>query len=142
MPEQRAIPLKMLDGTLRQAAAVGNNAAWNCPCERNTLLVGSLRIARRVTCPDCGVRYTVISDDPAGPPSGRAIGVEQIPEETRSVTCLRREPPEPTKQDNYIRFLDPNRGTRALVFVPAEWFPNGVEERVTLTFSGSKKAVR
>ena len=51
-----------------------------------------------------------------------------------TVDCVLHDP-EPTKQDNYIRYRDPTLPNRNLVFVPVEWFggrkPDG---RLTLTF--------
>ena len=41
----------------------------------------------------------------------------------------------PTAQDNYIRYYDPGRYNRNLVFVPQEWFGDGPpNEMLTLTF--------
>jgi len=64
MVDQRDIELRMLDGSVLRAAAVGNNAAWNCPCNYPTPLVGSLVIAATVECPGCERSYRVLSDDP------------------------------------------------------------------------------
>ena len=67
----------MLDESVVGAGAVGNNAAWNCPCGHPVPLVGSLVIAVTVDCPTCESRYRVVSDAPAGPPVGCAVAVEQ-----------------------------------------------------------------
>jgi hypothetical protein len=69
MPQdQRQIPLRLANGEQRQAAAVGNNAAWVCVCGRVLPLLGrsgSVKGAAentRVDCPDCQRHYFVVPD--------------------------------------------------------------------------------
>ena len=58
----REIKLRCRDGTTIEAAALGNNAAWICPCgDRETPLLGSLgrRQWIEMKCQSCGRRYSV-----------------------------------------------------------------------------------
>ena len=57
------------------ASAVGNNAAWNCRCDRETPLIGSTMILPEVSC-RCGRKYRVVAEKGRGTP---AIRVEELP---------------------------------------------------------------
>lgn len=78
MPAQREIPLYALDGKVLDAGGIGNNAAWLCLCGRSRPLVGSLRIAREVGCPDCSRSYILISTDPDNPAAGRVARIKEV----------------------------------------------------------------
>ena len=71
----RQIKLHRISGDEEDGAALGNNAAWNCSCDRTAPLLGSLRIrSGEVACPTCGQRYIVVAE------SRRASGVREVPE--------------------------------------------------------------
>jgi hypothetical protein len=72
----REIRLHCRDGTTVEAAALGNNAAWICPCDRDTPLLGSLgrRQWIEMKCPSCGRRYSVTRA-----PRGLAGDVKELP---------------------------------------------------------------
>jgi len=86
MAEQREILLFRLNGSIGEASGVGNNAAWMCVCKRIRPLVGSLRIAREVDCPDCSRRYQLVSTNAENPAAGR---VAKIKEADSNQTLLR-----------------------------------------------------
>ena len=74
----RDVVLRRCDGSEETAAALGNNAAWNCSCGRAAPLLGSLMIrSGEVACPDCDARYVVVAD------GTRASAVREIPRRAR-----------------------------------------------------------
>ena len=84
MPQTlRNIPLQLKDGAAREAVAVGNNAAWLCPCGRPLPLLGRTHdrpgeapANYRVVCPSCNRQYII---DPADEsPQGRAVQVREL----------------------------------------------------------------
>lgn len=84
MPQYlRNIPLQLRDGPAQEAVAVGNNAAWLCPCGRRLPLLGRTHGSPgeapanfRVACPDCKREYIIDPADDA--PQGRAVQVREI----------------------------------------------------------------
>jgi len=79
MPGQREITLHPVNRkSLAVGTGIGNNAAWPCPCGRERPLIGSLRIAREVDCPDCSRRYRLVSTDADNPAAGRVIRIDEI----------------------------------------------------------------
>lgn len=77
------IPLQLREGPAREAVAVGNNAAWLCPCGRNLPLLGRTHGSPseapanyRVVCPSCNRQYIV--DPAADAPQGRAMQVREL----------------------------------------------------------------
>lgn len=84
MPQTlRNIPLQLSDGPACEAVAVGNNAAWLCPCGRPLPLLGRTHdrpgeapANYRVVCPGCNRQYII---DPADDsPQGRAVQVREL----------------------------------------------------------------
>lgn len=67
--QQHTVRLVLNDGSQREAAATGNNAAWLCVCGRKLPLVGRTghkghsANAFRVICPDCSRQYHVVPED-------------------------------------------------------------------------------
>ena len=67
--QQHTVRLVLSDGSEREAAATGNNAAWLCVCGRKLPLVGRTgrkahsADAFRVICPDCSRQYHVVPED-------------------------------------------------------------------------------
>ncbi len=80
----RNIPLQLRDGPAREAVAVGNNAAWLCPCGRSLPLLGRTHdrpgeapANYRVVCPSCNRQYII--DPPEDAPQARAMQVRELP---------------------------------------------------------------
>jgi len=67
------IDVRCFDGSVIKANAIGNNAAWLCPCGYVLPLIASLRIAREVSCPPCHRRYRLEPDN-----ENRAGSVREI----------------------------------------------------------------
>ena len=72
-PQFVPIPLRFTDSSITEANAIGNNAAWMCPCGYALPLIASLVIAREVACPKCDSKYRVVADA-----NNRASKVEQF----------------------------------------------------------------
>lgn len=68
------IPVHLLDGTIRNARAEGNNASWICECGEPLPLIGRCYYQFNDTCytvcPECGRRYRVLGVR-SSPTSGR-----------------------------------------------------------------------
>lgn len=79
--EQRVVPLIFLQDNIGEAVATGNNAAWNCKCERKLPLLGrSGKVSGAtsgylVICPNCDHRYYVM---PEGKDQGRVLHVKEV----------------------------------------------------------------
>ena len=79
--EQRAIPLRFLDGSTGEAVCTGNNAAWHCVCSSQALLIGRSGLEGgvtenfRVDCPRCLKSYFVV---PEAHSQSRAARVEEV----------------------------------------------------------------
>jgi hypothetical protein len=67
------IDVRLSDSSVIKANAIGNNAAWNCPCGYALPLLASLRIAPEVSCPTCRRRYRLLRDN-----ENRAGSVQQV----------------------------------------------------------------
>ena len=84
MPQiMRSIPLQLRDGPARGAVAVGNNAAWLCPCGHLMPLLGRTHDSPGeapanycVICHGCGRAYVVDPEDET--PHGRAVQVREV----------------------------------------------------------------
>jgi len=67
--KQSMVNLILLGGRQRKATATGNNASWQCECDRTLPLIGRTgRISGcsegfRVECPDCKRQYFVVPVD-------------------------------------------------------------------------------
>ena len=85
MAKARTIELRLGNGRTRSASALGNNAAWNCCCDRDTPMIGSLWIAREVSC-HCGRRYRVVADKE----TGKQVDAVEETTVTDRVTHVRR----------------------------------------------------
>lgn len=72
MAEEYRVPLHRI----AEAAAVGNNVAWNCACERRLPLIGSTMIANDVICNACNRRYHLV---PVNGKGSRVAKVEEVP---------------------------------------------------------------
>ena len=81
MATQEEIVLHMLDGSTLPAVRTGNNASWNCPCDRLIPLIAALVFGGRgsVTCPDCDKHYQVIGNriNDNGEQTGVPVRVEE-----------------------------------------------------------------
>jgi hypothetical protein len=75
MAEFRVIDLRLSDSSVGKATALGNNAAWLCPCGYTLPLIASLTIAKQVSCPNpkCGRRYRLQKDA-----ENRAAAVQEV----------------------------------------------------------------
>jgi len=77
---QRIVSVHLLDGSLKDATATGNNAAWLCCCGRPTPLLGrtgKMTVSQGyiVTCPHCERFYFVVPD---GRDCGKVLKVEEL----------------------------------------------------------------
>lgn len=67
--KQREVDLVFFDNKKRKAIATGNNAAWQCECDRELPLVGCSGSKKgpsagsAVECPSCKRRYFVVPED-------------------------------------------------------------------------------
>jgi hypothetical protein len=60
----RSLGVRMLDGTAATARATGNNAAWICPCGKETMPLIATWFPKQseTVCPTCGRRYRFDKD--------------------------------------------------------------------------------
>lgn len=67
MQKQHEIMIHYLDGSQGVCISTGNNAAWNCKCERELPLIGysdeigSKRESSKIECPNCKRIYRVVA---------------------------------------------------------------------------------
>jgi hypothetical protein len=81
MSQERRIISVLLRGSVTDAIATGNNAAWHCPCDAKPLLIGRTGDIKgpsektKVQCPSCKRMYFVV---PNGKSQGSAKEVREL----------------------------------------------------------------
>ncbi len=75
MQKQKDIEVRMLDRSVRDGVATGNNAAWLCVCGREKPLIGRSFQNQGVQCPNCNKIYQISPEN--GKDQGRVDYVQE-----------------------------------------------------------------
>ena len=84
MSALRIVNLVKLNGDATDAAALGNNAAWCCSCDRVAPLLASVYAKREIKCPNCARHYIL------QPMEGHPTMAGDVKEVTSTRTVLER----------------------------------------------------